>query len=206
MSLARTTTAGTEAFEDVVMDDRLNGRSRQLSDPLTEAEMRDPQTVFIQQNLRRIFLLIFRIVGNVEDAQDLTQETFIKALQRKSQLKELDKAGHWLSRIASNTAIDHLRRSKRTSNTELSNLPEQMAFARGENPEQLILRGEKRTQLDGGLALLTERERMAILLRDVEDVPAEEVARQMNCSMATVRSHIANARAKFRRYLESRKV
>lgn len=188
------------------MDDRLNGRSRQLSDPLTEAEMRDPQTVFIQQNLRRIFLLIFRIVGNVEDAQDLTQETFIKALQRKSQLKELDKAGHWLSRIASNTAIDHLRRSKRTSNTELSNLPEQMAFARGENPEQLILRGEKRTQLDGGLALLTERERMAILLRDVEDVPAEEVARQMNCSMATVRSHIANARAKFRRYLESRRV
>ena len=80
-----------------------------------------------------------------------------------------------------------------------------MAFARGESPEQIVLRGEKRTQLDGGLALLTERERMAILLRDVDDVPAEEVARQMNCSMATVRSHIANARAKFRRYLESRK-
>ena len=95
------------------MDDRLNSRARQLSDALTDAEMRDPQTVFIQQNLRRIFLLIFRIVGNVEDAQDLTQETFIKALQRKSQLKELDKAGHWLSRIASNTAIDHLRRSKK---------------------------------------------------------------------------------------------
>ena len=187
------------------MDDRLNSRARQLSDALTDAEMRDPQTVFIQQNLRRIFLLIFRIVGNVEDAQDLTQETFIKALQRKSQLKELDKAGHWLSRIASNTAIDHLRRSKKMLNTELSGLPEQMAFARGESPEQIVLRGEKRTQLDGGLALLTERERMAILLRDVDDVPAEEVARQMNCSMATVRSHIANARAKFRRYLESRK-
>jgi RNA polymerase sigma-70 factor, ECF subfamily len=205
MSLARSGSAGTAAFEDLVMDDRLNSRARQLSDALTDAEMRDPQTVFIQQNLRRIFLLIFRIVGNVEDAQDLTQETFIKALQRKSQLKELDKAGHWLSRIASNTAIDHLRRSKKMLNTELSGLPEQMAFARGESPEQIVLRGEKRTQLDGGLALLTERERMAILLRDVDDVPVGEVARQMNCSMATVRSHIANARAKFRRYLESRK-
>lgn len=187
------------------MSDRADDRSRQISDALAEADLRDSQTAFIQQNLRRIFLLIFRIVGNVEDAQDLTQETFIKALQRKSQLKELDKAGHWLSRIASNTAIDHLRRNKKVSTTELKNLPEQMAFARGDSPEQLYLRGEKRLQLDGGLALLTERERMAILLRDVEDVPAEEVARQMKCSMATVRSHIANARTKFRRYLESRK-
>lgn len=187
------------------MSDRPDNRSRPVSDALSDTESRDPQTVFIQQNLRRVFLLIFRIVGNVEDAQDLTQETFIKALQRKAQLKEIDKAGHWLSRIASNTAIDHLRKTRKVSVTDLDNLPEQMAFACGESPEQLLLRGERRLQLDGGLALLTERERMAILLRDVEDVPAEEVARQMNCSMATVRSHIANARIKFRRYFESRK-
>ena len=45
----------------------------------------DEQTRFVQQNLRRIFLLIYRIVGNVDDAQDLTQETFIKALQRQGQ-------------------------------------------------------------------------------------------------------------------------
>ena len=49
-------------------------------------------TRFVQAHLRRIFLLIYRIVGNVDDAQDLTQETFIKALQRQSQLKDLDKA------------------------------------------------------------------------------------------------------------------
>ena len=74
-----------------------------------------------------------------------------------------------------------------------------------ESPEQLLLRGERKLQLDGGLAALTARERMALLLRDVEDMPADEVARQMNCSMATVRSHIANARIKFKRYLEARK-
>ncbi len=60
--------------------------------------------------MRRVFLLIYRIVGNVADAQDLTQEAFIKALQRQDQLKDLEKAAHWLSRIASNTAIDFLRR------------------------------------------------------------------------------------------------
>ncbi len=183
----------------------MNDPSRSVPDTNADAAIQDAQTQFIQQNLRRIFLLIYRIVGNVDDAQDLTQETFIKALQRQSQLKDLEKATHWLSRIASNTAIDHLRRNKKISFSELSELPEPVALSHGESPEQLLLRGEKKTQLEGGLAILTERERMALLLRDVEDIPADEVAKQMNCSMATVRSHIANARIKFRRYLETRK-
>ncbi len=170
-----------------------------------DAGARDAQTQFIQDNLRRVFLLIYRIVGNIDDAQDLTQETFIKALQRKSQLKSLDKAEHWLSRIASNTAIDYLRRKKKLTFTELSELPDRSLVERDATPEQLLLRGERRMHLDGGLAELTERERMALLLRDVEGVPSDEVAREMNCSMATVRSHIANARIKFRRYLELRK-
>jgi RNA polymerase sigma-70 factor (ECF subfamily) len=175
--------------------------------PISDAQFQtasDAQTRFVQANLRRIFLLIYRIVGNVDDAQDLTQETFIKALQRQSQLKDLDRAAQWLSRIASNTAIDFLRRNKKCAFTDVSELPEGGAAA-GDSPEQLLLRGERKLQLDGGLAALTARERMALLLRDVEDMPAEEVARQMNCSMATVRSHIANARIKFKRYLEARK-
>jgi RNA polymerase sigma-70 factor, ECF subfamily len=161
------------------------------------------ETEFIQQNLRRIFLLIYRIVGNVDDAQDLTQETFIKALQRQGQLKDLERAGSWLSRIAANTAIDFLRRKKKLSFSDVSQLA---GFPTPwSDPEQSILKGERKLHLDGGLAVLTERERMALLLRDVEDIPAEQVAKFMNCSMATVRSHIANARTKFKRYLEERK-
>jgi RNA polymerase sigma-70 factor (ECF subfamily) len=162
------------------------------------------QTQFVQANLRRIFLLIYRIVGNVDDAQDLTQETFIKALQRQSQLKDLEKAAQWLSRIANNTAIDFLRRNKKFIFTDVSELSDIRAVG-VDTPEQVLIRGERKLQLDGGLAALTERERMALLLRDVEDLPADEVARHMNCSMATVRSHIANARIKFKRYLEARK-
>jgi RNA polymerase sigma-70 factor, ECF subfamily len=182
----------------------MNDPPRRVSEAPADAAA-DAQTRFIQDNLRRVFLLIYRIVGNVDDAQDLTQETFIKALQRQSQLKDLDRAGHWLSRIASNTAIDHLRRNRRFSFSDVGDLPDGVAISHGESPEQMVLRGERKLHLDGGLALLTDRERMAILLRDVEDIPADEVARQMNCSMATVRSHIANARVKFKRYLEGRK-
>jgi RNA polymerase sigma-70 factor (ECF subfamily) len=162
----------------------------------------DQQAKFVQDNMRRVFLLIYRIVGNVADAQDLTQEAFIKALQRQDQLKDLEKAAHWLSRIASNTAIDFLRRAGRVSFSELEELPEPVLRSSHENPEQAVLRNEHRLHLEASLSVLTERERTALLLRDVEDMPAEEVAAQLNCSKATVRSHIANARVKVRRYLE----
>ncbi|MGD0134459.1 MAG: RNA polymerase sigma factor [Bryobacteraceae bacterium] len=159
------------------------------------------QNRFISDNLRRVFLLIYRIVRNVDDAQDLTQEAFIKALQRQDQLKELDKAAHWLSRIASNTAIDFLRRNGKVNFCEIDSLVEPLSEP-SETPEQAVLRSEHRAYLDEALTVLTERERTALLLRDVEGLPAELVAEQMCCSKATVRSHIANARIKLKRYME----
>lgn len=158
------------------------------------------QNEFVQAHLRRVFLIIYRIVGDVADAQDLTQEAFIKALQRQEQLKDLEKAAHWLSRIATNTALDFLRRRGRQAATGLDGIPEAPAPA-AEDPEVRVLRREQHDRLNAVLAQLTPRERMALVLRDVEGLPAEEVAERMNCGKATVRSHIANARLKFKRLL-----
>src|SRR5262249_84546 len=158
----------------------------------------DQQNRFVSNNLRRIYLQIYRIVGNVADAQDLTQEAFIKALQHQEQLKDEQKAAHWLSRIATNTAIDFLRRSGRASFCEIDHATQ----SHSETPEQLVLQGEHKEYLEDGLRLLSPRERAALILRDVEGLPAEEVAAQLNCSKATVRSHIANARTKMLRYME----
>jgi len=160
------------------------------------------QNRFVAENMRRVFLQIYRVVRNVDDAQDLTQETFIKALQRQDQLKDLDKAAHWLSRIASNTAIDFLRRSGRVNLSDIEEAPASALRSRSESAEQRVLRSEHRQHLEGALDVLTGRERLALLLRDVEDLPAEEVAVRLNCSKATVRSHIANARVKLRKFLE----
>src|SRR6202790_5780996 len=109
------------------------------------------QTRFVEQNMRRIFRLIYRIVGNVADAQDLTQEAFIKALQRQDQLKDLQKAAHWLSRIASDTAIDFLRRAGRVSFSDIDDLPEPVVSSPMDSPEQLLLRAERREHLEGAL-------------------------------------------------------
>lgn len=166
-----------------------------------DLELADRQNRFVSEHLRRIFVQIYRIVGNVSDAQDLTQEAFIKALQHQEQLKDEQKAAHWLSRIATNTAIDFLRRSGRAQFCEIDDTH----FNASESPEQLVLRSEHREYLEDGLRLLSARERTALVLRDVEGLAAEEVADHLQCSKATVRSHIANARTKLRRYMERRK-
>ena len=179
------------------MTDR--GAPTQLDATLLAAQ--EVQSRFISDNLRRVFRLINRIVGNVADAQDLTQEAFIKALQRQDQLKDTEKAAHWLSRIATNTAIDFMRRHGKVNFCEIETLIEPLREP-SETPEQAVLRSEHRSYLEEGLSVLTDRERVALVLRDVEGLPADEVARRLNCSKATVRSHIANARIKFRRFAE----
>lgn len=165
----------------------------------------DRQNRFIAENLRRVFLMIYRMVGNVADAQDLTQEVFIKCLQRGDQLRDAEKAAHWLSRIATNTAIDFLRRHGRLSFADINGLPEPLATEPEDSPEYLLLRSEHAAYLNDGLMVLSERERTALVLRDVDGLSSREVAGILKCSEATVRSHIANGRIKFRRYLEERK-
>ena len=165
-------------------------------------ESREARDRFIEQHLRRIYLQIYRMVGDADHAQDLTQEVFIKALQRGDQVRDPERAAHWLSRVATNTAIDFLRRHGRVNLTAMDDLAEPLAARDEESPEHAAIRTEQRTRLEAGLRRLSPRERMALLLRDVEGLPAEDVARQLNCSKATVRSHIANARVKFRRFLE----
>ena len=156
----------------------------------------------INTHMRRMFRLVYRIVGNVPDAQDLTQEAMLKALRRQSQLKDDRKAAAWLNRIAVNTALDFVRRRGRVIFEELDKLPDRPPADKAESPEQRVLRGETRDWIEGGLRRLSERERTALLLRDFEELPAREVAAAMGCSPATVRSHIANARVKFRKYKE----
>lgn len=177
-------------------DDRQRGALLEARSVSAELQER-----FVAENLRRIFRQIYRMVGNVHDAQDLTQEAFIKALQRKEQLKDELKAAHWLSRIATNTALDFLRRHGRVAFCEMAEAPESHA----ESPEAAVLRSEQRDWLAAGLERLTPRERAALVLRDMEDLPADEVARRLDCSKATVRSHIANARTKLKKFAEKRK-
>lgn len=157
---------------------------------------------FIQANLQRIFRQIYRRVGNIDDAQELTQDVFIKALQSATALKDPAKAGHWLSRIASNAIVDFIR-CRCSRETVCIEAARGIEGVDCQTPEELAAEAEKQRIIQQCLQWLSKRERMALLLRDVEGLSANEVARQMGCSQATVRSHIANARIKLRRHLKS---
>src|ERR1017187_10164520 len=148
-------------------------------------ELLERQNRFVSEHFRRIFVQIYHLVQNVADAQDPTQEAFIKALQHQEQLKDGQKAAQWLSRIATNTAIDFLRRSSRATFSELEDAFE----SKSETPEQILLRSEHREYLEDDLRLLSPRERAALIMRDVEGMPAEEVAQRLNCSKARSEEH-----------------
>ena len=171
----------------------MSGSTRFEATPLSS----DHQTRFVEQNMRAVCSrLIYRMVWKRRRCAGSDAGSLSIKLQRRDQLKDLDKAAHWLSRIASNTAIDFALRSGRVDFSDIDEMLEPATTAHENNPEQLVLRGEHHAYLEAGLNSLTGRERTALLLRDVEGLPADEVASQLNCSKATVRSHIANARVK----------
>src|SRR5271163_1034327 len=135
------------ALRAVVMTDHyrspgdIPGPEESLAGTEFQSGLRD---AFVTEHLRRVFLQIYRMVGSIHDAQDLTQEAFIKALQRQDQLKDEKKAAHWLSRIATNTAIDFLRRNGKVNFSDIDDLAEPIASPSHESPEQILLRAERR--------------------------------------------------------------
>ena len=154
----------------------------------------------VHQHLRRVFGVLYRMVGNRADAQDLAQEVFLKAFQRRHQLRDPDRALAWLLRIASNAAIDfqRARAGERSAGPALEDLE---LWEPEATPEQLLVRKERERRLHDALRQLSPKERAAIVLRDLEGWSGREVARALDCSQITVRTHIASARIKLRRFL-----
>jgi len=158
----------------------------------------EPEAGFITRNQERVFYTIYRIVRNREDARDITQDTLFRAVRKKDQVKDEKLFDHWLTRIAKNAAIDFLRRSKAYLNRDmatLGNLVERSGDAEGR-----LISKERVEHLRGLLAILSERERRALTLRDLDGLPSSDVAICMGCSSATVRSHIKCAMDKLRRH------
>ena len=164
----------------------------------------------VQAHTRRVFALLYRITGNAGDAQDLSQEAFLKAWQNRRQLRDAARPTPWLLRIAANCAID-FQRSRASQHPGAPMTPSlddenQGALRDGltsDNltPEAASLQGESQRRLWAALEVLSPKERAAIVMRDIEGCPNRDVAASLGCSMITVRTHIASARTKMRKFL-----
>jgi|DewCreStandDraft_4_1066084.scaffolds.fasta_scaffold10085_4 RNA polymerase sigma-70 factor (ECF subfamily) len=152
------------------------------------------ETLLLAQE-RKVLRTAWRILGSLEDAQDVAQEVFLKLHRHWRRLDPVTLEG-WLYRTTVNACFDVLR--KRTNDTELTTEP---AMPPGEDLE----RDERRRLVAEGLKALPERERAALVLREIEGLSTAETAAVLGVAEVTVRSQISMAKARLKRWLEERR-
>jgi RNA polymerase sigma-70 factor (ECF subfamily) len=176
------------------------------------AQARVGDTIAFGELVRRyegkIFRLAQHITQNREDAEDVLQETFLKAYEHLDQFQGNSKFYTWIVRIAVNQALMKLRRRKadrsvsldETIDTGEDNIVREIA-AWGEDPEERFSREELGELLDSAITGLEPLYRSVFVLRDIEDLSTEETADALGLSIPAVKSRLLRARLQLREKL-----
>jgi RNA polymerase sigma-70 factor (ECF subfamily) len=149
-----------------------------------------------EQNKQKIFALAYHYVRNREDAEDILQETFIKAFRRihTFRVEEETAFSSWLFRVGINCSIDFLRRHKarrsELGEEALAAVPDQ---ALGTDPQREQARHELRRRIDLSLVGLSPRQRMIFLLKHDQQFSIREIAAQLQCTEGSVKTHLFRA-------------
>jgi RNA polymerase sigma-70 factor, ECF subfamily len=151
----------------------------------------------VARHMRRAFSIAWRILEHREDAEDVVQDSFIRALERISTLDSSRPFRPWFYRIVVNQALN-FRRSRSVRATDA--LPEQLAAADG-SPERAAEDAVLRQELRSALAALPERQRTIVQLAELEGLNSSEIAEILEVSAGTVRWHLHEARRTLREVL-----
>ena len=157
----------------------------------------------------KVYNYVRRMVASVGDAEDLTQETFVRAYLSIHSFQSRASLNTWLFRIATNLCIDYSRKNKRSQGMTTSLSQENSDEEETErdipdtafDPQRLLLNKELGTQLDQALRELPEKLRTVVLLYDIEGLAYEEIAAIVACPLGTVKSRLFNARNALRNKL-----
>lgn len=161
---------------------------------------------------RRVYSLAHRILQNQHDAEDVTQQTFLSAIENLAGFRGDASFTTWISRIATHAALKVIRKRKGLPTVSLEAAtepqedyaavphPEFIADWR-QSPEQLVERNETQRLLDDALSKLDERHRLVFLLRDVEGLSVKETAEALALSEANVKVRLLRARLQLREHL-----
>ncbi len=156
----------------------------------------------------KIYNYIYRMTGSSDDAEDLTQEVFIRMYTSIDSFRSHSSLNTWLFRIAGNLCVDRFRRSK--NRTAAYSLDEPVAGSESGSheipdqtyePQRLLEHVELADQIQQALAQLPEKLRATLILHDVEGMPYEEIAQVVGCPLGTVKSRLFNARMQLRQKL-----
>ena len=154
----------------------------------------------VERHSRYLFRVAYRVTGNEQDAEDMVQETFLRAYRRFASYDGQAEVRTWLTRIAVNCCLDLLRsRGRRGIPVPLE---ENLAMPTSEpSPEQRLFGDEIRRRLGAALSRLTAAERAAFVLRHYEGAPVEEIARALGKPAGATRHCVFRAVQKLREAL-----
>lgn len=197
-------------------------RSNEAADDIDDLELVDRARsgdeeafrALFERYHRRAFSLACGVVRNRDDALDVVQDAFIKAHKYIGKFEGNSSFYTWLYRIVMNLAIDHIRRTGRVKNVELSDalggaeagagsVGEESLLPRvlDENPGKSLVRKEMREHIGTALDELTDNHRAVLVMRELEGLSYEEMAQAMGCSKGTIMSRLFHARRNMQKRL-----
>jgi|HigsolmetaAR202D_1030399.scaffolds.fasta_scaffold00069_6 RNA polymerase sigma factor, sigma-70 family len=165
--------------------------------------------VLVKRYERRVYGLCYRLLGDQEQAADVTQEVFLSAFRHICSFNGGPLAP-WILRIASNACVDHLRARRRRPSESLDYAwdDEENAYTfeiadSSERPEEAVLRNELGEQIIDALNQLHPDQRSVIVMSDIQDLSYEEIAQISGLALGTVKSRISRGRARLREILRA---
>jgi RNA polymerase sigma-70 factor (ECF subfamily) len=154
--------------------------------------------LLMRQHERLVLVTALRLLGVLEDAQDASQEVFLRLYKNLHKVETSGNLSGWLYRVTVNVCHDAQRKRQVSAPVEdAAELPSLTA-----DPQRTAVEAERRRALEMSLRMLSEKERAVLVLRDLEGLSTEEVARALGTTEATVRSQVSKARVKVRDFLE----
>ena len=161
---------------------------------------------------QRVYSLALRMLRHEQDAEDVTQQTFLSAVEHLAGFREEASFSTWLLRIATHAALKVVRKRKGLPTVSLEEMTETQEGYEGiphpefiadwrQSPEELVQNNEIQRLLDGALAELDENHRVVFLLRDVEGMSVKETANSLGLSEANVKVRLLRARLQLRERL-----
>jgi len=162
----------------------------------------------VKRYQERIYATIYHMTANHEDANDLAQESFIKAFSALKSFKGGSSFYTWLYRIAINKTINFLKQRRNKHHISLDDLdfnaehdPDLVALISEKTPQRDINLSELQEKLNEALLRLSEPHRTVVVLHDVQGVSHEEIAEIVGCNIGTVRSRLFYARQQLQGFL-----
>ena len=166
----------------------------------------------IKRYQRQAAAVAFRLLGNTQDSLEVTQDAFLKAYTSLASLQKADAFGGWLMRIVSNLSLNYRRSRKVRSQLPLDDLLSSGGESGSDfgvtdsaatgDPVRAIESRELGVRLNEALKLLPEKQRLAIVMFTIEELPQKQVAETLGCSVEAVKWHVFQGRKKLRELLK----